>query len=564
MTGNGTTIQLNRRSRVLLEGASRAGARSMFKAIGLTDDDLSKPIIGIANTWIEIGPCNWHLRRLAAKVREGIKAAGGTPLEFNTVSISDGITMGTEGMKASLISREVIADSIELIVRANAFDGVIALNGCDKTIPGTVMGLIRCDIPSLALYGGSIAPGHYNGRDITIQDVFEAIGAYTKGKITFEELHAIESAACPGAGACGGQFTANTMATAIEMLGMSPMRSAGVPAMDAEKDEVAYRAGQLIVEMIAADRRPSQIVTRQSIENAVRSIAATGGSTNGVLHMLAIAREAGVPLTLEDIHQLSESTPLLCDLKPSGRFVATDMTRAGGIPLLAKRLLEGGYLHGACLTVSGKTIAEEAATAQETPGQEVIRPLSNPIKPTGGLVILRGNLAPDGAVVKLFGYERLTHRGRARVFDSEAEALQAVYNNQIEAGDVVVIRYEGPVGGPGMQEMLAVTAAIAGADLGGSVALITDGRFSGATRGLMIGHVAPEAALGGPLALLREGDMINIDVTARQVNVELSDAELAERRAAWRAPAPRYQQGVFAKYARLVQSAAEGAVTHLR
>ncbi|MCE7946958.1 MAG: dihydroxy-acid dehydratase [Chloroflexi bacterium CFX4] len=561
MTGNGTTTQLNARSRVLLEGANRAGARSMFKAIGLTDDDLNKPIIAIANTWIEIGPCNWHLRRLAAKVREGIKAAGGTPLEFNTVSISDGITMGTEGMKASLISREVIADSIELIVRANAFDGVIALNACDKTIPGTVMGLIRCDIPALALYGGSIAPGSYNGKDVTIQDVYEAIGAYTKGKISLEELHAIESVACPGPGACGGQFTANTMATAIEILGMCPMRFAGVPAMDSAKDDAAYRAGQLIMELIAADRRPSHVVTRQSIENAVRSIAATGGSTNGVLHMLAIAREAGIALSLEEIHHLSESTPLLCDLKPGGRFVATDMTRAGGIPLLAKRLLEGGYLHGECLTVTGKTIAEEAANAQETPNQEVIRPLSNPIKATGGLVILRGNLAPDGAVVKLFGYERLTHRGPARVFNSEAEALQAVYNNQIVAGDVVVIRYEGPVGGPGMQEMLAVTAAIAGADLGGSVALLTDGRFSGATRGLMLGHVSPEAALGGPIGLLREGDIISIDVEARQVNVELSEADWAERRAAWQAPEPRYKQGVFAKYARLVQSAAEGAVT---
>ncbi len=559
--GQLTKERLNAHSRTLVEGPDRAAARAMFKAIGLTDDDLNKPIIGIANTWTEIGPCNFHLRRLAEHVREGIKAAGGTPLEFNTVSISDGITMGTEGMKASLISREMIADSVELIGRANMFDAMIALSACDKTIPGTIMGLIRLDIPSLMLYGGSIAPGHYNGRDLTVQDVFEAIGAYAKGKITAEEFHAIESLACPGPGACGGQFTANTMATAVEIMGMCPMGMAGVPAMDAEKDDVAKRAGELIMDLLARNLRPGQIITRQSLENAIVAVAATGGSTNGVLHMLAFAREAGIPFTIDDIEQLSRKTPLIADLKPGGRFVATDMHRAGGIPLLAKRLLDGGYLHGDALTVTGRTLAKEAERARETPGQQVIRPVSNPVKQSGGLVIVKGNLAPEGAVVKLFGYERTTHRGPARVFNTEEDAFHAVQSEQIKPNDVVVIRYEGPIGGPGMREMLGVTAALQGQGLGGSVMLITDGRFSGATRGLMVGHITPEAAVGGPIGLIREGDIISIDIDKRELNVEVSEAELAERRKHWTRPAPNYTKGVMAKYAKLVTSASEGAVT---
>ncbi len=560
---NGATVQerLNARSRILVEGPDRAAARAMFKAIGLTDDDLDKPIIGIANTWTEIGPCNFHLRRLAEYVREGIKAAGGTPLEFNTVSISDGITMGTEGMKASLISREMIADSVELIARANVFDAMIALAACDKTIPGTIMGLIRVNIPSLMLYGGSIAPGNYNGRDLTVQDVFEAIGAYAKGKITAEEFHAIESLACPGPGACGGQFTANTMATAVEIMGMCPMGMAGVPAMDMEKDDVAKRAGELVMDLLARDLRPSQIITRQSLENAIVAVAATGGSTNGVLHMLAFAREAGIPFTIDDIEELSRHTPLIADLKPGGRYVATDMHRAGGIPLLARRLLDAGYLHGDALTVTGRTLAAEAEQARETPGQQVIRPVSKPIKQTGGLVIVKGNLAPEGGVVKLFGYERTSHRGPARIFNTEEDAFRAVQGEQIKPDDVVVIRYEGPVGGPGMREMLGVTAAIHGQGLGGSVMLITDGRFSGATRGLMVGHITPEAAVGGPIGLIEEGDIISIDIDKRELNVELTEAELAERRKQWTRPAPHYTKGVMAKYAKLVSSASEGAVT---
>ncbi|MCC7452112.1 MAG: dihydroxy-acid dehydratase [Anaerolineae bacterium] len=559
--GHLTKEQLNANSRVLVEGPDRAAARAMFKAIGLTDDDLNKPIIGIANTWIEVGPCNYHLRALAAKVREGIKAAGGTPLEFNTVSVSDGITMGTEGMKASLISREVIADSIELMGIANAFDGMIALAACDKTMPGTIMGLIRLNIPSLMLYGGSIAPGHYQGRDLTVQDVFEAIGAYAKGKITQEELRAIEGAACPGPGACGGQFTANTMATAIEIMGMCPMGMAGVPAVDPEKNDVARRAGELVLDLLARDLRPRQIITRESLENAIRSVAATGGSTNGVLHMLAFARELDIPFTIDDIENISRHTPLIADMKPGGKYVATDMHRAGGIPLLAKRLLEGSLLHGECITVTGRTLAEEAEMARETPGQQVIHTLANPVKATGGLHILKGNLAPDGAVVKLFGYERETHRGPARIFNAEQDAFHAVQNEQIKAGDVVVIRYEGPVGGPGMREMLQVTAALVGQGLGGSVALVTDGRFSGATRGLMVGHIAPEAMSGGPIGLIEEGDIINIDIPNRSISVELSDAELAERRKKWEAPQPHYTRGVMAKYAKLVAPANEGAVT---
>lgn len=559
--GSTTKQQLNARSRVLVGGADRAGARTMFKAIGLSDDDLAKPLIAVANTWTEIGPCNFHLRRLAHKVKEGIRAAGGTPLEFNTVSISDGITMGTEGMKGSLISRELIADSIELVTRSNAFDGVIALSGCDKTIPGTIMALIRLNIPSMMLYGGSIAPGNFRGRDVTVVDVYEAIGAHARGTISDADLQEIEAVACPGPGACGGQFTANTMATAVEIMGMSPMGMAGVPAVDPEKEDVALRAGQMMLDLLARDLRPRQIITRESLENAIVAVAATGGSTNGVLHMLAFAREAGIPFTIDDIEQISRSTPLIADLKPGGRFVATDMHRAGGIPLLAKRLLEGGKLHGHALTVTGRTLAEEAASATETPGQEVILTLAHPIKETGGLVILKGNLSPDGAVVKLFGHERLYHRGPARIFNSEEAAFHAVQTEQIKPGDVIVVRYEGPVGGPGMREMLGITAAIQGQGLGETVTLITDGRFSGGTRGLMVGHITPEAAVGGPIALLHEGDIVIVDINARQINVEVDENELAARRNQWHPPAPHYTSGVMAKYAKLVAPASEGAVT---
>ncbi len=561
--GNGTKAaeRLNANSRTLLEGPDRSVARSYFKAIGLNDNDLAKPIIGIANTWTEIGPCNWHLRRLAAKVREGIKAAGGTPLEFNTVSISDGITMGTEGMKASLVSREMIADSIELIGRANYFDAIIALVGCDKTIPGAIMGLIRLNVPSLVLYGGSIAAGHYRGRDVTVQDMFEAVGAFSKGKISEQELYDLENVVCPGPGACGGQFTANTMSTAIEVMGISPMGVNGVPAMDAEKDDVSMRVGSLVIELLKRDIRPSQIITRKSLENAITTVAATGGSTNGVLHFLAFAREAKIPFTIDDIEEISKRTPLIADLKPGGRFTAPDMYYAGGIPLLAKRLLEGKLLHGDAITVTGRTLAEEAAQATEKSGQEVIRPLSNPVKATGGLVILKGNLAPDGAVVKLFGYERTEFRGPARVFDREEDCFRAVQDNEIKPGDVVIIRYEGPRGGPGMREMLQITAALQGQGIGGDVLLITDGRFSGATRGLMVGHVTPEAAVGGAIALVHEGDIVTVDVSKRDLHVELSDAELAKRRAEWKEPASHYTSGVMAKYARVVASASEGAVT---
>ncbi len=559
--GSRAKERLNANSRTLVEGPDRAGARAMFKAIGLTDDDLAKPLIGIANTWIEVGPCNFHLRRLADKIRAGIKAAGGTPLEFNTVSVSDGITMGTEGMKASLISRELIADSVELMGRANMFDAMIALAACDKTIPGVIMGLIRLNIPSLMLYGGSIAPGHYQDRDLTIVDVYEAIGAYANGKISTEDFQAIEALACPGPGACGGQFTANTMATAVEIMGICPMGMAGVPAMDPEKDDVAMRAGQLVLDLLARDLRPRQIITRQSLENAITSVAATGGSTNGVLHTLAFAHEADIPFTIDDIEAISRNTPLIADLKPGGRFVATDMHRAGGIPLLAKRLLEGGKLHGDTITVTGRTLAQEAGQARERPGQEVIHTLASPLKPTGGLVILKGNLAPDGAAVKLFGYERETHRGPARVFDREEDAFQAVQSKQIKPNDVVVIRYEGPVGGPGMRGMLGVTAAIMGQGLGGDVMLITDGRFSGGTRGLMVGHIAPEAAVGGPIALIQEGDTISVDITKRTLTLEVPEKELAARRSRWTPPKPHYERGVMAKYAKLVRPASEGAVT---
>jgi dihydroxy-acid dehydratase len=549
------------RSGVITDGADRAPTRAMLKAVGFSDEDLRRPIVGVANTWIEIGPCNYHLRRLAAKVKEGVRAAGGTPMEFNTVSISDGISMGAEGMKCSLISREVIADSIELVARGNHFDALVCLSGCDKTNPGVVMALARLDIPGVALYGGSIAPGHLDNRDLTIQDVFEAVGAFARKRISTEQFLAVENAACPGAGACGGQFTANTMSTVMEFLGISPMGGNGIPATAPEKDEAAFNAGKLVMELLRNDVRPSQILTRKAIENAIASVAATGGSTNAVLHLLAIAREAGIELTIDDFDRISDRTPLIADLKPGGRFVANDLYRAGGIQLVAKRLLDAGLIHADTITVTGKTIAEAAAMAKEAPGQEVVRPVASPLKATGGLVILKGNLAPEGCVVKVAGHERSMHKGPARVFDREEDAFQAVQQGAIKDNDVVVIRYEGPKGGPGMREMLGVTAALVGAGLGDSVALLTDGRFSGATHGLMAGHVAPEAAHGGPIAALRDGDTIIFDIKARRLDVEISEPEMKTRLSQWQPPAPRYKTGVMAKYAKLVSSASEGAVT---
>ncbi len=515
----------------------------MLKAVGFTDDDLQKPLVGIANTWIEIGPCNLHLRRLAAAVKDGVRAAGATPMEFNTVSVSDGITMGTEGMRMSLVSREVIADSIELVARANQFDALVILVGCDKTIPGAAMALARLDVPGLVLYGGSIAPGRWQGKDVTIQDVFEAVGAFDCGKLGAAEFAALENAACPGAGACGGQFTANTMATACEFLGLSPFGSAAVPAMDAGKDNVSRQAGALVVDLLGRNLRPRQILTPDAFENAIAAVAATGGSTNAVLHLMAIAKEAGVALSLDDIDRVSSSVPLLADLKPGGRFVATDFYAAGGTPIIAQRLVEAGRLHQAAITVTGRTIGEEASRAVEVPGQEVVRPLDSPLQAAGGLAILRGNLAPAGCVVKATKTTPRHHRGPARVFDSEEETAEALTAGKIHAGDVVVIRYEGPKGGPGMREMLAVTAAIMGAGLGESVALITDGRFSGATRGLMAGHVAPEAASGGPIAAVREGDVITIDVEGRQLHVDVSDEELRARLSTWTVPATALRVG---------------------
>ena len=533
----------------------------MLRATGLTDQDLRQPLIGVANTWIEIGPCNYHLRDLAVHVKDGIREAGGTPLEFNTVSISDGITMGSEGMKTSLVSREVITDSIELVARGNLFDGLVVLVGCDKTIPAGVMALARLDIPGLVLYGGSIAPGQWHQKDVTIQDVFEAVGAYSAGKLTEQDFDALERQACPGAGACGGQFTANTMATVCEILGISPFGSASVPATDTDKGAVARRAGAMVMDVLRRGVRPRQVITRDAIENAIAAVAATGGSTNAVLHLLAIANEARVPLDIEDFNRVNARVPLLADLKPGGKYVATDLYRAGGIPLVARRLLEGGHLHADAITISGRTIGEHAKEATETPDQTVVRPLANPIKPTGGLVILKGNLAPEGAVVKVAGYDTKGHTGPARVFDGEEATFEAVRTGAIKAGDVVVIRYEGPSGGPGMREMLAVTAAIMGAGLGDSVALVTDGRFSGATRGLMAGHVAPEAARGGPIAAVRDGDVITFDLVARTLNVDVAPAELAERLAQRPAPPERATTGVMGKYARLVSSAAQGAIT---
>jgi dihydroxy-acid dehydratase len=533
----------------------------MLKAIGFTDADLAKPIVGIANTWIETMPCNYHLRELAAKVKEGVRAAGGTPMEFNTIAISDGVTMGTEGMKASLVSREVIADSIELLGRGHMFDAMVALVGCDKTIPGGAMALIRLNVPAILLYGGSIAPGRFQGRDVAIGDVYEAVGAHAAGKMTDAELKDLEDHACPGAGACGGQYTANTMSTVMEFIGLSPMGANSVPAIDPQKHEVAYRTGQLVMDLLRRGVRPLDVLTRKAFENAIASVMATGGSTNSVLHLLAMAREAEVPLSIDDFDAISSRTPIIADLKPAGRYLAVDVHRAGGIQLIAKKLLEAGLIDGSQMTPSGRSIAEEARLAVETPGQEVIRPASNPIKKTGGLVILKGNLAPEGCVVKVAGYEKTYHRGPARVFDCEEHAMRAVTSKSIQPGDVVVIRYEGPRGGPGMREMLGVTGALVGEGLGESVGLLTDGRFSGATHGLMVGHVAPEAARGGPIAAVADGDMVVFDIEKRRLDVELSNAEIKKRLANWREPEPRYKTGVFAKYAALVSSASEGAVT---
>lgn len=544
-------------SDAIKKGISRAPARAMLKGTGLTDADLDKPLVAIANTWTEVMPCNYHLRSLAEKVKEGVRAAGGVPIEFDTIAISDGISMKTEGMKASLVSREVIADSIELFVFGHSFDAVVAICGCDKTIPGTVMALARLNVPSLSLYGGSIMPGHFQGHDVTIQDVFEAVGACQAGRMTEAELRDLEAKACPGAGACGGQFTANTMATALTFLGISPMGANEVPAVDPRKSQVASDCGKLAMSLLKSNTRPRQIITAASLRNAIVAVAATGGSTNAVLHLLAIARDAGVPLTIDEFGKIFASTPLLADLKPGGRFTAVDMAMSGGMRLLGKRLQEAGLLTDA-LTVSGKMLFDELASAKETPGQQVIRPLSNPIKKDGGLAILRGSLAPDGCVIKLAGHERVYQRGPARVFDSEDAAFEAVQQQKIKAGDIVVIRYEGPRGGPGMREMLGVTGAIVGQGLGDSVGLVTDGRFSGATHGLMIGHVAPEAANGGPIAFVRDGDIITIDVAKKRLDVE---ANLEDRRAQWKPPAARYTTGVMAKYAKLVRSASEGAVT---
>ena len=549
------------RSAAVFDGPDRAAARAYMKGVGFDDDALSRPTIGIANTWTEAMPCNFHLRRLAEHIKEGVRAAGGTPMEFNTVAVSDGITMGTKGMKTSLVSREVIADSIELMARGYQFDALVALSACDKTIPGAVMALVRLDIPGVMLYGGSIAPGRWRNHDVTILDVFEAIGAHAAGEMSDQDLHDLEGVASPGAGACGGQFTANTMACAFEALGISPGGSSMVPAEDDEKDTVAERIGELVIRVLADDLRPSRVVTRESLENAIACVCASGGSTNGVLHLLAVAREAGVELTIDDFERISRRTPLLADLKPGGRFVATDLYRAGGVPLILNRLAEAGILHADELTVSGRTIGEEAASAVEEPGQEVVRPLANPLKSEGGLAILRGNLAPQGAVVKLAGTERRGQTGPARVFESEEDCFAAVKAQTIEPGDIVVIRNEGPAGGPGMREMLQVTAAIVGEGLGEEVALLTDGRFSGATRGLMVGHVAPEALRGGPIAALRDGDEVTIDVDARTLEVALSDEEIDRRVAAYESPPPMYETGVLAKYAGSVGSASEGAIT---
>jgi dihydroxy-acid dehydratase len=549
------------RSRPLITGANRAGARAMLRACGLKDEDFAKPLVGVANTWIEIGPCNYHLQDLAADVKAGIRAAGGTPLEFNTVSISDGITMGTEGMRTSLVSREVIADSIELVTRGNMFDALIVLVGCDKTIPGGIMAVTRLNIPALVLYGGSIAAGQFEGHAVTLQDVYEAIGANARGSMSDARLKELETAACPGAGACGGQFTANTMALVSEFLGIAPMGLSSVPATNPAKHNAGHRAGELLMELLRRDLTPSKIITNAAIENAIAGVAATGGSTNAVLHLLAIANEARIPLAIDDFDRISSRVPIIADLKPGGRFVATDLFAAGGTALVAKRLLDAKLLNGDCITVTARTLAQEAADAKETPKQEVVRKLDSPLKPTGGLVILKGNLAPEGCVIKVAGHNLQNFKGPARVFDNEEAAFAAVGNGTIKAGDVVVIRYEGPRGGPGMREMLSVTGALVGAGLGDSVALLTDGRFSGATHGLMAGHVAPEAVNGGPIAAVANGDIIEFDIPKRKLSVALTDAEIQRRLSTWKAPAPRFSTGVMAKYALMVSSASQGAVT---
>jgi dihydroxy-acid dehydratase len=553
-------FDVRHRSRALTEGPERAGARAYLHGIGYSAEDLAKPIIGVAHSWIETMPCNFNNRVLAAKVKEGVRAAGGTPMELNTIAISDGITMGTAGMRASLVSREVVADSIELVASAHCFDAVVAISGCDKTIPGAVMALARLNVPGLMLYGGSIRPGRYKGQDVTIQQVFEAVGEYAAGKITEQELHELEEVASPGAGACGGQFTANTMAMAFEVLGISPAGSAMVPAEDGRKLEVATQCGELVMDVLRRGMRPSEVITKPALENAIAAVACSGGSTNGVLHLLAVAREMGVPLKIDEFDAISERTPLLCDLQPGGRYVATDLYEAGGVPLVLKRLAEAKVLHEAAVTVTGRTIGEEAAKAKETPGQRVVRPLTDPLKPTGGFAILRGNVAPDGCVVKLAGHERRRHTGPARVFDGEEAAMAAVLAKEITEGDVVVIRGEGPAGGPGMREMLAVTAALVGEGLGESVVLITDGRFSGATHGFMAAHIAPEAVRGGPIGALRDGDELSIDVDARRIDVALSDEQIAERLRSYTPPANGRVEVAIEKYAKLVGSAAEGAV----
>jgi dihydroxy-acid dehydratase len=556
------TDPAKRHSAALTDGPDRAAARAMLKAIGFTDEDLARPLVGVATTWIETMPCNYNQRRLAESVKDGIRAAGGTPMEFNTISISDGVSMGTEGMKASLVSREVIADSIELVVRGHLLDGLVCLVGCDKTIPGAAMALGRLDVPGLVLYNGTIYPGVYKGkRNATVVTVFEAIGAYRAGKISLEELYEVENVSCPGPGACGGQFTANTMSTVMEFIGLSPAGLNGIPAEDPKKDEAARASGELVMDLVRRDVRPSSIVTREALENGIASVAATGGSTNGVLHLLAIAHEYGIPLDIDDFGTVADRTPIVADLTPGGRYTATDIYEAGGVALVMRELLKRDLLHGGARTIDGRTIAEIAASVEETPGQDVVLPIERPLKPTGGLAILRGSLAPDGCVVKLAGHERRQHSGPARVFDSETACYDAVRARRIKAGDVVVIRYEGPVGGPGMQEMLSVTGALVGEGLGDSVALITDGRFSGGTHGLMIGHIAPEAALGGPIGLVEEGDTIVIDVDRRELDLDVAEAVLADRRSRWTPPAPRYAGGVMAKYAALVSTASEGAVT---
>ena len=554
------TDPAKRHSAALTDGVDRAAARAMLKGIGLDDEALARPLVGIATTWIETMPCNWNQRELARHVRRGIIDAGGTPVEFNTIAVSDGVSMGTEGMRASLISRETIADSIELVVRGHLLDGLVCLVGCDKTIPAAVMALARLDVPGLVLYNGSIKPGRFRGRDVTIQDVFEAVGAAAAGTMSNADVHELEGVACPGAGACGGQFTANTMATVLDFLGISPAGLNDVPATDPAKPEAAYEAGKVAMRLVRDDVRPSHVMTRAALENAVAAVAATGGSTNGVLHLLAIADELGIDLTIDEFDHIASRTPVIADIKPGGRFVAADLHAAGGVALVARELLKAGLVHGDAPNVDGRSLAEVARAVVETPGQEVVVPIETPLKATGGLAVLRGNLAPEGSVVKLAGHERLFHRGPARVFESEEDCFAAVKARAIAAGDVVVIRYEGPAGGPGMREMLHVTAALVGEGLGDEVALITDGRFSGATHGLMVGHIAPEAAHGGPIAAVRDGDLIELDVDGRELRLLVPDDEIAERLAAVVAPPPRYTKGVLARYAQGVSSASEGAV----